>query len=1071
MKKFFAFVAMALLVLGCAKVYDDSGLRAEIEGIKTRLNDLEVNVASIQSTLGDGKFVQKVEKFVDPTTGITTGVTVTYTTGEVVHFSIEPVNPDAGPVLSVMKNGAGELCWAIDGIILQKDGKDVTVYEKPSFTVGEDGHLYVTVGNETIDLGNVKGDKGDDGTVPVQDGIIKGLEVTEDCVIITYDNGTVTIPLATAFELVIEKTDYVVTSTDPIEVAYMVKNKTEKTVVDVYHGKEFKAEVLADKIVVTPKSADTEGQMLVYADSKSGLTSIVKLNFEGETFEVTDEAADPDNHIDYLVEAEGGTVEVNVVSNLDFEVQPEAEWIHFVKTRAQSYVIELSVDENTKADIRTGVVKVVKAGTETTVQTITIGQKAAEGGAIYLSKNGAANCYIVSQPGEYTFAAVKGNTLESVGDVAKAELLWETWNNTEAVTPNSVIASVDAEGNFITFSTPATLKPGNALIAAKDAAGTILWSWHIWIPETPVSEITEANFSATRKVMSRNLGALVDATMDAAAPAESFGLLYEWGRKDPFPGLGSLTDATAPITVAGTAMTQKEGPVTVEEAIANPTEYVYLASKDWLPESMTASSEIAKLWGEEVKTIYDPCPAGYVLPKRNKSCAFWSGNKFNEDATVFALNQDNTVFSLGNLVFPIAGYIDDAGEAQKKAGLRTIVWSGRWDSGTVNGYGMYGYVDSDGPKFRNQGNVRSRGGSVRCVVDDAEPVVPPAPQPTVYVDLSKTETANSYLVTEAGAYKFKAVKGNSEESVGTVATAELLWETWNNTETVTPGSVVTKVGVNGDFVLFKTPSTLKPGNALIAAKDAEGKILWSWHIWIPATPVTDIDEPNFSATQKVMSRNLGALVDATMDAAPAESFGLLYEWGRKDPFPGLGSLTDATAPITVAGTAMTQKEGPVTVEEAIANPTEYVYLASKDWLPESMTASSEIAKLWGEEVKTIYDPCPAGYVLPKRNKSCAFWSGNKFNEDATVFALNQDNTVFSLGNLVFPIAGYIDDAGEAQKKAGLRTIVWSGRWDSGTVNGYGMYGYVDSDGPKFRNQGNVRSRGGSVRCVVLPAGE
>ena len=180
MKKFLTILSLALQVLGCTKPYDDSGLKAEIEGIKSRLADLEVNVASIRSTLGDGLFVQKVEKFVDPTTGRTTGVTVTYTTGEVVHFSIETVTPYAGPVLSVMKNGAGELCWAIDGVIVQLDGQDVTIYHKPDFAVGEDGHLYVTVDGETIDLGNVKGDKGDDGTVPVQDGIIKGLKAYKD---------------------------------------------------------------------------------------------------------------------------------------------------------------------------------------------------------------------------------------------------------------------------------------------------------------------------------------------------------------------------------------------------------------------------------------------------------------------------------------------------------------------------------------------------------------------------------------------------------------------------------------------------------------------------------------------------------------------------------------------------------------------------------------------------------------------------------------------------------------------------------------------------------------------------
>ena len=71
------------------------------------------------------------------------------------------------------------------------------------------------------------------------------------------------------------------------------------------------------------------------------------------------------------------------------------------------------------------------------------------------------------------------------------------------------------------------------------------------------------------------------------------------------------------------------------------------------------------------------------------------------------------------MVFPLAGYIDEGGEGQKKAGTRTVVWSARWDSGTVNGYGMYGYID-DGTKFVRSGQVRTRGGSVRCVAESAE---------------------------------------------------------------------------------------------------------------------------------------------------------------------------------------------------------------------------------------------------------------------------------------------------------------------------------------------------------------
>ena len=51
-----------------------------------------------------------------------------------------------------------------------------------------------------------------------------------------------------------------------------------------------------------------------------------------------------------------------------------------------------------------------------------------------------------------------------------------------------------------------------------------------------------------------------------------------------------------------------------------------------------------------------------------------------------------------------------------------------------------------------------------------------------YVDLSEggQATANCYIVSAAGAYKFPAVKGNTTESVGTVASAALVWETYNN---------------------------------------------------------------------------------------------------------------------------------------------------------------------------------------------------------------------------------------------------------------------------------------------------
>ena len=616
MKKILTAAAMALLLLGCAKQVDDhSGILEKLAELDNRVTALESSIASLQSAIGDGIFVQKVEEYVDPDTGKTVGVTVTYTSGKVAHFEIKPKDDYSGPVLGVISNGAGQLVWAVDGIAIQVDGEYVPVYQTPVFSMDDEGNLIVTVDGKETNLGPVSSE----GGATLQDGIFTDLAVTDEAVVLTLSDGsTVNIPFAEAFRLNIETTEYEYSTKDPITIPYTVSAKTEGTVVNVsgYNPKAFKVEVDENNIVITPLKLTESAVMLAYADSRVGLISFVNI----------------------VIAAEG-----------------------------------------------------------------TDGPK-------NLSKQGTANSYVVTEAGEYKIKAVKGNTEESVGAVASAEILWETWNNQETVTPNSVIASVGVDGDFITFATPATFHAGNALIAAKDASGTILWSWYIWLPATPVADVADANYS-TKNAMTRNLGALVDATIDAPTTVESFGLLYEWGRKDPFPGLGVLSGAGA-ITVAGNVSAQ-EGPMSVEDAIKNPNVYVYKAKADWAADG----TDTASLWGETTKTVYDPCPVGYMLPQRNKSCAFWSGTKWTASTDPFVLNEANCSFSVGSLVFPIAGYIDDGGEGQKKAGTRTIVWSGRWDSGTVNGYGLYGYTD-DGVAFRNQGNVRARGGSVRCVTEE-----------------------------------------------------------------------------------------------------------------------------------------------------------------------------------------------------------------------------------------------------------------------------------------------------------------------------------------------------------------
>ena len=328
-------------------------------------------------------------------------------------------------------------------------------------------------------------------------------------------------------------------------------------------------------------------------------------------------------------------------------------------------------------------------------------------GAVDLSENGTANCYVLTAPGTYKLPCVKGNSDTSVGYVWGVELLWETYNNSTAVTQNSVIAAVDFEDNWIYFQTPSTLKPGNALIAAKNYEGEIIWSWHIWIPETMFTTGTYG-FVSAGSLMSRNLGALVDTQTGAPAAPESFGLLYQWARKDPFLGAdaaGSTTQAAC----AGTAMTVFEGQMSQAFAAANPTKLGNPGSGlDWVNPSDRDA------WGDQErsksKSIYDPCPPGYRMAGRKHATIFTAAGS---SIAGFSYDSTNYTLSLGDpaSVFPICGYLNrdgsfTAGEA--------IVWNSHMDNDTPDvAYSMH-IAAGDSAK---KGRERYKACSVRCETD------------------------------------------------------------------------------------------------------------------------------------------------------------------------------------------------------------------------------------------------------------------------------------------------------------------------------------------------------------------
>ena len=190
-----------------------------------------------------------------------------------------------------------------------------------------------------------------------------------------------------------------------------------------------------------------------------------------------------------------------------------------------------------------------------------------------------------------------------------------------------------------------------------------------------------------------------------------------------------------------------------------------------------------------------------------------------------------------------------------------------------------------------------------------------------FEDLSSVETANTYLISKAGKYKFNAqLKGNGviPASLSSVVASKeiapksalVLWyntlQTSNNWVDASPVDISSvALGADG-YVRFSTPEAFVPGNAVIAVFAEEGvtydsittdenkiinnaTLLWSWTIW--AADGYDPEATAVNADGNVfMDRNLGAVISgvgSTGNYEPAYAVGNYYQWGRKDPFPSI----------------------------------------------------------------------------------------------------------------------------------------------------------------------------------------
>lgn len=330
---------------------------------------------------------------------------------------------------------------------------------------------------------------------------------------------------------------------------------------------------------------------------------------------------------------------------------------------------------------------------------------------------------------------------------------------------------------------------------------------------------------------------------------------------------------------------------------------------------------------------------------------------------------------------------------------------------------------------------------------------------TIPVNLSDRGTSNSYIVSEGGAYKFDAsVIGNGKagiiEGVSfhttdpsiTPNSAELLWES--------PNGLISGLGYNSEEKTISFIASTLEGNALIAAKDENGDIIWSWHIWCTDKPKEQTYINYSDQTFSVQDRNLGATrSDKGTGDEWIESVGLHYQWGRKDPFTYNPNSEDR------------KLSWKLSIEESIKNPTRVS--TNDQWMdPTNYT-------LWTDSLKTIYDPCPVGYKVPPRD----VWTGFT----STGMGVSKKEEINASGDYDCGWNFVYDGTNTTWYPATERADYWNGvysqvpstgrgyYWSSSTNsrNAYGLEFYYESDynlSMNFTTQ--VLGNPLSVRCMV-----
>lgn len=370
-----------------------------------------------------------------------------------------------------------------------------------------------------------------------------------------------------------------------------------------------------------------------------------------------------------------------------------------------------------------------------------------------------ANCYLLNPPaaGETIFriypsqvdvywgqryANEPDNMLRD--DVAwKVKLLWMDEPGMVKTTTDAITLHKDGGTGYndcFEIKVPSTSAHGNfvlALYKASDVEQTPLWSWHFWVTDynPDVKQLHKVGGKLVYKVNSGNVYRLMnsrgkspDLWCDGAVYENSFlmdryvgemvddalysannrnditkakgSLHFQWGRKDPFPVYTGITDITGASVSIDRITT---GTNSVQESIYSPMVYMrnisYAAQTLWGDKYLPVISNVVPTDNEfnnKGKSIFDPCPPGWMLPNTGTFADFEEGYTVyapdrglgfyqlnNDGTTTFRavrywpyINQNGTYPVGGRIMFVSGLYRDSVNNLGDKGGF-WVNYSGR----------------------------------------------------------------------------------------------------------------------------------------------------------------------------------------------------------------------------------------------------------------------------------------------------------------------------------------------------------------------------------------------------------